>query len=98
MRTTWICFALCFVSAIARGGDSNSLLDISRDGTLLACSNRDSGTVTIIELATNSKRSEIAVGQHPEGLSFVGGTHQLGVAVYDDDRVVVLDADSGAIQ
>jgi YVTN family beta-propeller protein len=99
MRTTLIWFAFCYSSCAitARAGDSNSLLDISRDGTLLACANRDSGTVSVVELATNVKRAEIAVGQHPEGVSFVGGSHQVAVAVYDDDRVVLLDADSGAI-
>jgi len=97
MRTTLVWFALCLLSPTAGAGDSNSLLDISRDETLLACANRDSGTVTIVELATHSKRSEIAVGQHPEGVSFVGDSHRLAVAVYNDDRVLVLDADSGAI-
>ena len=86
-----------FAAAAALAGDSNSLLDISHDGELLACSNRDSGTVTIVELATHKKRAEIAVGKHPEGVSFVGAGHQLAVAVYDDDRVIVLDADSGQI-
>ena len=99
MRTELVGFALCLASiaVTVRAGDSNSLLDISRDGTLLACANRDSGTVTIVELATNARRAEIAVGQHPEGVSFVGTSHQLAVAVYDDDRVVLLDADSGTI-
>jgi len=99
MRTTsvWFAFGIASLVVAARAGDSNSLLDISRDGTLLACANRDSGSVTIVELATNAKRAEIAVGQHPEGVSFIGGSHQLAVAVYDDDRVVLLDADSGAI-
>src|SRR5262245_19242812 len=79
----------------AAAGDSNSLLDISHDGTLLACANRDSGSVTIVELPSHAKRVEIAVGKHPEGLSFLGDSHRLAVAVYDDDRVVLLDADTG---
>ena len=98
MRALLSSLALTFVSfAAATAGDSNSLLDISRDGALLACSNRDSGTVTIVELPAHKKRSEIAVGKHPEGVSFIGDTHQLAVAVYDEDRVVLLDADSGQI-
>src|SRR5688500_14181477 len=98
MRTAsiWVALCLAFVAA-TQAGDSNSLMELSRDGTRLACANRDSGTVTIIDLATNAKRAEIAVGQHPEGICFVGGSHQLAVAVYDDDRVVLLDADSGTI-
>lgn len=76
-------------------GSSNSLMDISADGTLLACSNRDSGTVTFVDLATNEVQREVQVGHKPEGISFIGETHDLAVAVYDDDRVILLDGNSG---
>ncbi|HWE01240.1 MAG TPA: cytochrome c peroxidase [Tepidisphaeraceae bacterium] len=76
-------------------GSSNSLMDISADGTLLACSNRDSGSVTIVDLATNKKLRETQVGHAPEGVSFLGAGHCLAVAVYHDAKVVFLDADSG---
>lgn len=79
-------------------GTSNSLMDISADGTLLACSNRDSGTVTFVDIETSKVLREVKVGHKPEGVSFVGSTHQLAVAVYDDDRVVFLDAASGDVQ
>jgi len=70
-------------------------MDISADGCLLACSNRDSGTVTIVDLKTNKRQFEIKVGRHPEGVTFLGSTHRLATAVYDDDKVVFLDADTG---
>ena len=98
-RTLWPGIVWCLVlfnTVVASAGDSNSLLDISRDGSLLACANRDSGTVTIVELSTHTKRAEIAVGKHPEGVSFLGDSHRLAVAIYDDDRVVLLNADTGA--
>jgi DNA-binding beta-propeller fold protein YncE len=100
MRQLLSTIASCLVlfgAGVVAAGDSNSLLDISRDGTLLACANRDSGTVTIVELSSHGKRAEIAVGKHPEGVSFIGESHHLAVAVYADDRVVLLDADTGAI-
>jgi len=90
------CLALFNLGA-ALAGDSSSLLDISRDGKLLACANRDSGTVSIVELSTHTKLAEIAVGKHPEGISFLGDSHHLAVAVYDEDRVILLDADTGTI-
>ncbi|MFH1301850.1 MAG: beta-propeller fold lactonase family protein [Planctomycetota bacterium] len=80
---------------LAGAGQSNSLMDISTDGKLLACSNRDSGSVTIIDLESQKKLSEIKVGKHPEGVSFLGKTHLLATAVYDEDLVVFLNADSG---
>jgi YVTN family beta-propeller protein len=79
----------------ALAGSSNSLMDISNDGRLLACSNRDSGSVTFVDLTTNKVIREVQVGKKPEGVSFVGTTHNLACCVYGDDRVVVIDADSG---
>ncbi|QDU49206.1 beta-propeller fold lactonase family protein [Gimesia panareensis] len=86
---------LVFTSRQSHAGNSSSLLDISTDGKLLACSNRDSGTVTIVDLDQNKKLRELKVGRHPEGVTFLGDTHQLATAVYDDDLVVFLDADTG---
>ncbi|MCI0636551.1 MAG: beta-propeller fold lactonase family protein, partial [Actinobacteria bacterium] len=82
--------------ATARADRSNSLMDISADGLLLACANRDAGTVTVVDLVSHRKLREVSVGRHPEGLTFVGRTRTLAVAVYDEDRVVFLDADTGA--
>ncbi|GDY09612.1 hypothetical protein LBMAG52_30980 [Planctomycetia bacterium] len=87
--------ALRGLSAVA--GPSNSLLDISTDGRLLACSNRDSGTVTIVDPATFTKLREIPVGHKPEGVTFLGDSHQLAVAIYADDAVVFVDADKGEV-
>ena len=51
---------------------SNSLMDITADGRLLACANRDSGTVTVVDLGSHRKLREIPVGREPEGLTFIG--------------------------
>jgi len=72
-------------------------MDVSTDGKLLACSNRDSGTLTIVDLATHAVVHEIKVGRHPEGISFIGDSHRIAVAVYDDDLIVFADADNGAV-
>lgn len=84
----------CLASPVA-GGPSNSLMDISRDGKLLACANRDSGTVTIVNLDDHTKRNEVPVGAKSEGVSFIGTTHEVAVAVYGEDKIVYLDADAG---
>ncbi len=88
-------FSLFIHTQQVEAGQSNSLMDISTDGKLLACSNRDNGSVTIIDLKSHKKLSEIKVGKHPEGVSFLGNTHLLATAIYDDDLVIFLDADSG---
>ncbi|MCA9006986.1 MAG: beta-propeller fold lactonase family protein [Planctomycetaceae bacterium] len=96
LQTALVLFtSLVFTTQQISAGQSNSLLDISTDGKLLACSNRDSGSVTIVDLKTNQKLHEIKVGKHPEGVSFVGDSHQVATAVYDEDRIVFLNADTG---
>ena len=74
---------------------SNSLMDISTDGRLLACTNRDSGTVTIVDLETHRKLREVSVGKEPEGVTFLGSSHKLVAAIYAEDKVVFFDADTG---
>jgi DNA-binding beta-propeller fold protein YncE len=85
------------VCTAALAGSSNSLMDFSSDGKLLACSNRDSGTVTIVDAEKRLKLREIAVGHKPEGVTFLGDSHRLAVAVYADDQVVFVDADQGEV-
>jgi len=86
---------LLLAAPLAQAGSSNSLMDISADGKLLACSNRDSGTVSIVDLGTNKKVREIPVGHKPEGVCFIGRSHSLAVAVYHDDQIAILNADDG---
>ena len=62
----------CLVSPVM-AGTSNSLMDISSDGRLLACSNRDSGTVSVVDLKTNAITREVRVGAKPEGVSALAG-------------------------
>ena len=101
LRAGWLAAlvisTLCRYDVVVQAGQSNSLMDISTDGTVLACSNRDSGTVTIVNLATHRVLHEVRVGRHPEGVTFLGDTHRLAVAVYDEDQVTFLDGDSGKI-
>jgi len=95
----WWRFAVVLILAsfpgIARAGASNSLLDISTDGALLAAANRDNGTVSIVDVATGKVLHEVSVGSKPEGASFVGKSHLLAVTAYGDDQVALVDADAG---
>ncbi len=93
----WMLALVVSSAPVARAGSSNSLMDISTDGRLLACSNRDSGTVTIVDLESMRAVREIPVGHKPEGVTFLGPTHKVAVAVYADDVVRLLDADTGDV-
>ena len=78
-------------------GQSNSLLAVHSEGTLVACSNRDSGTVTVMQWPGLKKLAEIPVGLHPEGVAWIPGTHLLACCVYGDDRIDVIDSDQGKV-
>ena len=98
LRIRLIFFASTLLAVVpnsAYSGSSSSLMAISTDGKLLACTNRDSGTVSIVDLKSNKKLREIRIGKKPEGVTFLGKTHRLAAVSYDEDKVVFLDADSG---
>ncbi|MCH7987966.1 MAG: YncE family protein [Planctomycetes bacterium] len=79
----------------AMAGKSSSLMDISADGKLLVCTNRDNGTVSVIDLQSHQKLREIPLGAKPEGVTFLGNSHLAAAAVYAEDKIVFFDADSG---
>ena len=50
-----------------------------------------------MDLQTHKKLREVAVGTKPEGVSFLGDSHNLATAIYADDKIVFVDADSGTL-
>lgn len=95
----WIIALLCVGMgsqlSTSLAGTSNSLMDISSDGTLLVCSNRDAGTLSVVDLRTNRMLREVELGRHPEGVTFIGKTSQVAVAIYGEDRIDFVDAKTG---
>ena len=89
--------AVCLLAPLAVGGASNSLMDVSPDGTRLLVANTDSGTVTVVDLAARKALSEVAAGDHPEGVSWVGNGPLAVVTVYGDDAVLLLDTAAGTV-
>ncbi|MFO0927647.1 MAG: c-type cytochrome [Gemmataceae bacterium] len=88
---------LVAVAAPVHAGSSNSLLDVSPDGTRLLAVNADNGTVSIVDLKTRRVLHEIAVGDKPEGATWVGNGSLAAVTVYREDRVVFVDAAAGKV-
>ncbi|MBX9580816.1 MAG: c-type cytochrome [Gemmataceae bacterium] len=80
-----------------RAGTSNGLLDITPDGKRLVVANTDAGTVTVVDAKARKKLCEVPVGDHPEGVSWVGDGPLVLVTVWGDDRLVFLDADAGKV-
>ncbi|MGV2338563.1 MAG UNVERIFIED_CONTAM: hypothetical protein LVR18_32570 [Planctomycetaceae bacterium] len=76
---------------------SAGLLNFSSDGTRFACSNRDSGSVSIVSWPDLKVLHEIPVGLHPEGVAWLGTSKLLACCVYGDDKVVIMDAAEGKI-
>jgi YVTN family beta-propeller protein len=84
--------ALLFAPA-AFAGSSNSLMDVSPDGSRLLVANTDSGTVTVVDLSLRRAVCELPAGDHPEGASWVGNGPLALATVYGDDCVVFYDTD-----
>jgi YVTN family beta-propeller protein len=81
----------------AWAGSSNSLLDLSRDGTRLLVANPDNGTVTVVDTVARKVLREIPVGEKPEGVTWIGNGPLAAVTVYREDRVVFFDATNGRV-
>jgi YVTN family beta-propeller protein len=85
--------SLCPVDA----GSSNSLLDITPDGQRLLVANADNGSVTVIDALTNKALGEIAVGDKPEGVAWIGNGPLAVVTVYNEDIVAFVDTNRGRV-
>src|SRR5258708_192109 len=81
---------LCARPALA--GSSNSLMDVSPDGSRLLVANGDNGTVTFVDLRTRKVIAEVSVGDKPEGVSWIGSSGLAAVTVYRDNQVVLVNA------
>lgn len=88
---------LLLAGSLADAGSSNSLMDVSPDGKRLLAANRDNGTVTVIDIATRTALREIKVGEHPEGVAWIGNGPLALVTIYEEDKLAFIDADKGAV-
>lgn len=95
----WIALAVTaiFVVPVVRAGVSNSLLDVSSDGTRLLVANTDNGTVTVIDAAKREVIREIPVGAKPEGVAWIGNGPRAAVTLYAGSAVVFFDAATGQV-
>jgi YVTN family beta-propeller protein len=89
--------SILLLPAFAFAGSSNSLLDVSPDGSRLAVANTDSGTVSVVDLKSRKKLAEFPCGDHPEGVAWAGNSGTFLATVYGDDRVLFFDAAKGHI-
>jgi YVTN family beta-propeller protein len=95
--TALVLIAVLGIIPAARANTSNSLMDVSADGSLLLVANPDNGTVTVVDTVARKKLHEVSVGDKPQGVTWVGAGPLAAVTVYDDDRVVFLDARAGRV-
>ena len=96
-RVAFLVAALLLAAVPVRANTSNSLLDVSPDGSRLLVANSDNGTVTVVDTAKRTKLHEIKVGDKPEGVAWIGGGPLAVVTVYREDTLVFLDADAGKV-
>ncbi len=61
----------------------------------MACANRDANSVSIIDIATKKTTHILPIGLHPEEVTFLGASHDVAVAVYGDDLIRIVSAETG---
>jgi YVTN family beta-propeller protein len=88
---------LLVLGPAARAGSSNSLLDVSPDGERLLVANRDNGTVSVVDAVNRKVLREIAVGDEPESVTWIGDGPLAAATVYREDLVVIFDAAEGKV-
>ncbi len=71
--------------------DSGRTILLSNDGRTLYVANPDSGSVSVLDVATRSKLAEIPVGKTPRTLSLSPDESRLLVACQESNHVAVVD-------
>jgi YVTN family beta-propeller protein len=94
-----VCGLLCLaaLAPAGRAGSTNSLLDLTPDGRLLLAANPDNGSVTVIDTTVPAVVREFAVGERPEGVTWLGAGPLAAVTLFRGDRVVLFDATTGVV-
>jgi YVTN family beta-propeller protein len=91
-------FALTLALALpASAGISNSLLDVTPNGKLLVVANTDADSVSVVDAKGRKLLHEIAVGDHPEGVSWVGNGPLALVTLWGADKLVFANAETGRV-
>ncbi len=97
LRFALIVALLPTIACPAIAGSSNSLLDVTPDGTRILVANTDAGSVAVVDVKSRKRLHEIPVGDHPEGVAWVGNGPLALVTLWGDDRLAFIDADSAKL-
>src|SRR5689334_5173126 len=95
-RRAGACLVLLALSAPATAGH-NSRLAVAPDGRRLVTVNTDNGSISLVDLAERRVIGEVAVGKGPESACYLGDGPRVAVAVWDEDRVVLVDLEAMAV-
>lgn len=78
-----------------QGYHGNSQMALPPSGNMLAVACTDAGTVCGIRLPAMERVWETRVGKRPESVAFIGTQSLLAVTLYDEDALILLDAQTG---
>ena len=78
----------------AVAGTSNSLLDVTPDGKLLVVANTDADSVSVVDAKGRKLLHEIPVGDHPEGVAWIGNGPLVVVTLWGEDKLAFVNADT----
>ncbi|MFO0876803.1 MAG: c-type cytochrome [Gemmataceae bacterium] len=93
----WVVAIALVVTMQVEAGSSNSLLDVHPNGGRLLAVNADNGTVTVVDLRARTPIHQVAVGDKPEGGTWIGQGDLALVTVYRDDVIAFVDTREGKV-
>lgn len=83
------------LTSIATGQKGTHMIAVAPDNRTAYTANIGSGTVSVLDLETATKRRDLAVGGKPEGLALTKGGRELWVGDLDAPRVSIWDTQAG---
>ncbi len=83
--------------ALTTGAEVSHMVAVAPDGTRAYVANIGSGSVTVLDLASGERKSEIRTGRGAEGIAVTPDGAELWVTNREDDSVSVIDTASLAV-
>ena len=79
---------------LLKSGSDPEQFDLSRDGRRLFVANEDTGTLTVVGIASGAVEASVPVGKEPEGVRVTPDGRWVAVTSESDNAIYVVDAQS----
>lgn len=85
------------LARLLKSGSDPEQFDVSRDGKQLYIANEDSGTLTVVNVATGAIDKSVPVGKEPEGVRVTPDGHWIVVTSEEGNAIYLIDPHTFAV-